>query len=155
MDPAPLNAFSRYLRSEDILLDVEVSGRDQLFDGIGRHMETEYSMPHDEVVAGLSRRERVGSTGLGAGIALPHCRIGNATQIRIAYLRLKTPIPFDAFDGQPVSDILVVLVPKQAVEEHLLVLADIARVFSDRRFMERLHACRSPQEAQSLLSSHA
>lgn len=111
-------------------------------------------MPRAWVATGLSRREQVGSTGLGEGIAIPHARVEDLSRIQLAYLRLKQPIPYDAPDGRPVSDVMVILVPKRATDEHLQILAEIAQIFGDRRFRERLHACRHPLEVKSLFESH-
>jgi len=136
-----LNTIADLLRAEDILLNLDVATKTQLIEEIGRHMQARHGMPQDWVILSLSRREEVGSTGLGEGVAIPHARIKDLDQIRIAYFRLAAPIPFAAPDGKPVSDILVLLVPKQAMEEHLSILADAARMFSDARFRERLHLC--------------
>ena len=151
----PLNTIAQYLWPEDILLDIEVTGKDQLFDAIGRHMEREHAMPRERVVVGLSRREQVASTGLGEGVAIPHTRVEDLSRIHLAYLRLNSPLPFDAPDDQPVSDVMVILVPKQATEEHLLILADVAQLFSDHRFRERLHSCRHALEVMALFESSA
>jgi PTS system nitrogen regulatory IIA component len=68
-------------------------------------------------------------------------------------LRLKTPIPFDAPDGKPVSDILVLLVPQQATEEHLQILADATQYLADRKLREQLHKCSLAEEVKQLFSS--
>ena len=149
----PLNTIAQYLWPEDILLDIEVASKDQLFDAIGRHMEREHAMPKERVVVGLSRREQVASTGLGEGVAIPHTRVEDLSGIQLAYLRLNSPLSFDAPDNRPVSDVLVILVPKQATEEHLLILADAAQLFSDRQFRERLHSCRHALEVMALFES--
>ena len=148
-----MNTIAQYLWPEDILLDVEVASKGQLFDAIGRHMEREHAMPKERVVVGLSRREQVGSTGLGEGVAIPHTRVEDLSRIHLAYLRLNSPLPFDAPDGRPVSDVLIILVPKQATEEHLLILADVAQLFSDRQFRERLHSCHHALEVMALFKS--
>lgn len=150
-----MSAIAQYLWPEDILLDIEVASKGQLFDEIGRHMEREHGLSREWVVAGLSRREKVGSTGLGEGIAIPHARVEELKRMQIAYLRLKTPLPYDAPDGRPVSDVLVLLVPKRATEEHLLMLADATQIFADDRFREQLHACRIALEVKSLFESHS
>ena len=129
-----MSTIAEYLWPEDILLDIEVASKDQLFDEIGRHMEREHAMPREWVAAGLSRREQVGSTGLGEGIAIPHARVEKLSRIQAAYLRLKEPIPYDAPDGRPVADVLVLLVPKHATEEHLQILADVTQIFADSQF---------------------
>ena len=141
------------LLPEDILLDLDVSNTREIFDEIGRHMERKHALPKEWVAASLTRRERVGSTGVGKGVAIPHARVKDLDRIQLAYLRLKAPIPFDAPDGKPVSDILVVLVPKQAVEEHLRILADAARMFSDSAFREQLHLCNDALEVQRLFGA--
>jgi len=148
-----LKPISDLLRSEDIVLDLVVTTKRQLFDEIGRHMESRHGMPQAWVVLSLSRREEVGSTGLGEGVAIPHARIKDLERIRIAFFRLAAPIPFAAPDGKPVSDILVLLVPKQATEEHLTILADATRMFSDSRFRERLHLCDQASAVQQLFAT--
>lgn len=76
-------------------------------------------------------RERLGSTGLGDGVALPHCRSEHTDRIIGAFLRLEHPIDFDADDGQPVDLMFVLVVPQEAADAHLKVLASIARVLGD------------------------
>lgn len=150
-----MSRISKYLWPEDILLDLEVSNKTQLFNEIGRHMEREHAMSQQWVALALSRREQLGSTGLGEGVAVPHARVEGLTKILISYLRLKTPIPFDAPDGKPVSDIIVILVPKQANEEHLQILAEVTQLFADNQFRERLHSCRHAIEVKSMFEAHS
>jgi nitrogen PTS system EIIA component len=145
-----LKPIAELLPARDIILDLEVANKDQLFDAIGRHMEATHGLPKEWVVLSLSRREQVGSTGLGQGVAIPHARIKDLLCIQLAYLRLKEPIPFGAPDGKPVSDILVLLVPKPATEEHLAILAEASRLFSDANFREHLHQCKQPAVVRQL-----
>lgn len=148
-----MSSIVQYLWPQDILLDVEVTGKDQLFDEIGRHMEREHALSRGWVVAGLSRREQAGSTALGEGVAIPHARVDDLKRILLAYLRLKHPIAYDAPDRRPVSDVLVLLVPKRATEEYLLILADTTQLFADREFREQLHACRHALEVKALFDA--
>jgi PTS system nitrogen regulatory IIA component len=150
MEEPQLSSIANLLGLENILLDLEVSSKPQLFEVIGRHMEHEYAMPHALVAESLTRRELAGSTGLGEGVAIPHARVKDIERIHAVYARLKSPIPFDAPDGKPVSDILVLLVPKQATEEHLMILAEASKMFSDRRFREHLHLCKDTLEVKGL-----
>lgn len=143
-----MNSIADLLRAEDIIFDMEVASKSQLFSEIGRHMESKHGMPQAWVVLSLSRREEVGSTGLGSGVAVPHARIKDLERIQLAYIRLGSPIPFDAPDGKPVSDILVLLVPKQATEEHLRILSEATRMFSDAQFRERIGRCKQATEAK-------
>jgi len=142
--------IAELLLPEDILLDMEVPGKSQLIDEIGGHMQRVHALARESVALSLSHREQIGSTGLGEGVAIPHARVKGLDRVQVAYLRLKPPIPFDSPDGKPVSHVLVLLVPKQATEQHLAILAEAAQLLSDRRFRERLHLCKHPLEVKRL-----
>jgi PTS system nitrogen regulatory IIA component len=150
---ANMNRVATYLEPEDILLDADIAGKENLFDSIDRHMTTRHALRSGEIAAGLRRRELIGTTGLGEGVAIPHARVGKLDRILVAYLRLKTPIPYDAPDGRPVSDVLVLLVPLQATEEHLQVLADATQYLADREFRARLRASAQAGEVKQLFAS--
>lgn len=92
----------------------------------------------------LQQREKLGSTGVGHGIAIPHARIAGTDRPIVLVLRTKRPIAFGAPDQQPVSVLLVILVPEHAQEEHLQILAAAAQLFSDPAFRERLDAATEP-----------
>ena len=151
--PRKSGTLATHLYPENICLDVAVSSKLELFDVIGRHMEREHALPGEWVVRSLSRREQTASTGLGKGVAIPHARVKDLDRMHAAYLRLKSPIPFDAPDGNPVVDILVLLAPSQADEAHLGILADATHLFSDRRFRVRLHRCNHAQAVKHLFDS--
>jgi PTS system nitrogen regulatory IIA component len=148
-----LNTIAHYLRPEDVLLDAEASSKPELLDAIGRHMEQAHSLPRESVSPSLARREQLGSTALGQGVAIPHARVKDLNRILVAYLRMKSPIPFDAPDGEPVFDILVLMVPKQASEEHLRILADASRMFANSRFRLRLRQCGDPLAVKQLFDA--
>jgi len=145
-----LNTIADLLGLEDLLIDLDVANKFQLFEEIGQHMEQKHALPRTWVTESLSRREAIGSTGLGEGVAIPHARIKDLGRIQVAYARLKSPIPFGAPDGKPVSDILVLLVPTQATEEHLRILAEATQMFSDQRFREHLRLCKNTLEVKGL-----
>ncbi len=145
-----MNVLAHYLRPEDIRLDVEAPSKAALIDAVARNMEQVHALPRDSIFLGLNRREQLASTGLGQGFAIPHCRVQGLDRILAAYLRLKSSIAFDAPDGEPVTDVLVLLVPKQAAAEHLAVLADATRLFSSPRFREQLRQCSEPRMVSQL-----
>ena len=145
-----MSTIAKLLSSKDIRLDIEASSRDRLLQEIARHMEREHGMPQDWVFQSLSRREKVGSTALGEGVAIPHARIKDLQRVRLAYIRLRQPISFDAPDGKPVSDILVILVPKEATEEHLRILSEVTQMFSDPQFRQQLRNCSEAGETKRL-----
>ncbi|RMG38828.1 MAG: PTS IIA-like nitrogen-regulatory protein PtsN [Gammaproteobacteria bacterium] len=101
----------------------------------------------------LLERERLGSTGLSGGVALPHARMPEIKQTRGAFLRLTTPIDFDSIDGRPVDLVFALLVPEEATEEHLKLLAELARMFNDPAMRNELrHAAK--EQAYDLLTRH-
>jgi PTS system nitrogen regulatory IIA component len=142
-----------FLSAEDILLDLPAADKAELFDFIGRHMEKTHGLPAEMVARSLSRREQVGSTGLGYGIAIPHARIGGLDRILGFYARLRSPIPFQAPDGKPVLDVLALLVPAPGIDQHLLVLAEATQMFASRRFRHLLHACSGNHDVLRLFSA--
>ncbi len=148
-----MNVIADLLTPKDILLDVDVAGKDLLFGKIGEHMQWVHGIPQKSVEQSLAHREQIGTTALGRGIAIPHARIKELERIRLAYLRLREPIAFDAPDSRPVTDVLVILVPKLANEEHLQILAQSSQMFSSARFRDQLHRCRHPMEVKQLFDS--
>jgi PTS system nitrogen regulatory IIA component len=144
------NSLSLHLSPEDVYLDLDVATKRQLFHVIGQHMFRQHGLSAQEVVLNLSQREQAGSTGVGDGVALPHARVDGLTRIYAFYAYLRTPIPFDSPDGKPVSDVVALLVPKPATQEHLTVLADAMQLLSSRRLRKRLHASRSARDAMAV-----
>lgn len=104
-----------------------------------------------ELFDNLVAREKLGSTGLGKGIAIPHCRAQHCPQAVGAFLKLDTPVDFDAIDKQPVDMLFVLLVPKEAHQEHLNLLADIASLLNDDQRRETLRHATTPQTVYDAL----
>jgi PTS system nitrogen regulatory IIA component len=136
-----MNAVAELLSPDDILLDLDVASKRRIFEEVGRLLEQRHGLAQTKVVESLSAREKLGSTGLGQGVAVPHARVKGLRQALAAFVRLRFPIPFDAPDGKPVSEMLVLLVPEHANEQHLQILAEVAQLFVDRAFRERLRMC--------------
>ena len=103
------------------------------------------SLPYDAIFSHLIAREKLGSTGLGSGIAIPHCRIGNCTHAMGALITLESPIQFDAPDGVGVDILFVLLVPEEAEQQHLDILASIAGLFSQPDYCTQLRAATDAQ----------
>lgn len=102
-----------------------------------------------QVFDSLLSRERLGSTALGHGVAIPHGRIKDTDTTRAAFIKLQQGIDFDAIDGQPVDLLFALLVPEESTDEHLQLLAQLAGMFSNEALVERL---RTAPDASSLLS---
>ncbi len=105
----------------------------------------------NEVFDSLVDREHLGSTGLGRGVAIPHGRINGLQEPAGAFIRLKNGVDFDALDHKPVDLLFALLVPQEAADAHLQLLAQLARMFSDSNFTQRLRATRNNQELYELL----
>ena len=135
-----MNALTKILPAAQVLLDVDSSSKKRVFEQVGMLFEKHLGLGHALVFDSLFAREKLGSTGLGQGVAIPHGRIKGLKQAAGAFLRLKTPVPFDAPDGRPVNLMFVLLVPEQATEQHLQILSELAQNFAEQPFREALLA---------------
>ncbi len=97
----------------------------------------------DELFNELLARERLGSTGIGHGVAIPHCRSQQCTQITGMLLKLAEPIDFEAIDDQPVDLVFALIVPAEAHDEHIKVLASLANAFNEDSFRQQLRDANS------------
>jgi nitrogen PTS system EIIA component len=150
-----MSGMGALLPEANVVLDADVPGRSALFHLAGELFGRSCGLPADKVAASLEAREGIGSTGLGQGVAIPHARMKGLDRAVAAYVRTRVPIAFDAPDAKPVSDFLVLLVPAQATDVHLQILADVAARFGDRAFRERLRACTDAPAAQALFADWA
>jgi PTS system nitrogen regulatory IIA component len=135
-----MNQIAKLLSAENVVVGLDASSKKRVFEQVGLLFENRHGIARSQVYDALFAREKLGSTGLGQGIAIPHGRIKGLKEVRCAFLRLATPVQFDAPDGKPVGFIFVLLVPEAATEHHLQLLSELAQMFSDKTFRERLAA---------------
>lgn len=135
-----MNPLTNLLSASQVLLDFDASSKKRVFEQASMLFENHLGLARSVVFDSLFAREKLGSTGLGQGIAIPHGRIKGLKQAAGAFLRLANPVPFDSPDGRPVNILFVLLVPEQATEEHLQILSELAQRFSERPFREKLLA---------------
>lgn len=133
-----MSLIAKLLPPENVVLDLEASSKKRVFEQAGLLFENNQGISRSDVFDSLFSRERLGSTGLGQGIAIPHGRIKGLTDASGAFLRLSTPVQFDAPDGRPVDMLFVLLVPENANEQHLQLLSELAQRFSDSSFREHV-----------------
>jgi PTS system nitrogen regulatory IIA component len=133
-----MSLVAKLLPPSNVLLDLQVSSKKRLFEQVGLLFENHHGISRVAVFDSLFARERLGSTGLGQGIAIPHGRIKGLKEALGAFVRLAQPVPFDAPDGKPVTMAFALLVPEQATEKHLEILSELAQMFSDRNLREAL-----------------
>jgi PTS system nitrogen regulatory IIA component len=133
-----MSLVAKLLPPANVLLDLQVSSKKRLFEQVGLIFENQNGIARSLVFDSLFARERLGSTGLGQGVAIPHGRIKGLKEALGAFVRLAQPVPFDAPDAKPVMLLFVLLVPEQATEKHLQILSELAQMFSDRALREAM-----------------
>jgi PTS system nitrogen regulatory IIA component len=133
-----MTLVAKLLAPEAVVVDLQVSSKKRLFEQVGLLFENQHALARSVVFDSLFARERLGSTGLGQGVAIPHGRIKGLKDALGAFIRLAQPVPFDAPDGGPVSLVFVLLVPEKATEKHLQLLSELAQMFSDKVLREAM-----------------
>jgi len=147
-----MNLIAKLLPLTNVMLDLDVSSKKRVFEQVGLLFENQHHIARSLVFDSLFAREKLGSTGLGQGVAIPHGRIKGLKEAVGALVRMKQPIPFDAPDAQAVSLIFVLLVPDRATDAHLQILSELAQMFSDKAFRERLLGGGSAAELHQLIT---
>lgn len=147
-----MNLIATLLPAQNVMLDLDVSSKKRVFEQVGLLFENNHSIARSQVFDSLFAREKLGSTGLGQGVAIPHGRIKGLKEAIGAVIRMQQPIPFDAPDGQNVSLIFVLLVPDRATDRHLQILSELAQMFSDKPFRERLLNAQSAADLHQLIT---
>jgi nitrogen PTS system EIIA component len=133
-----MSLISRLIPIENITLELDVTSKKRVFEHVGLLFENTMGIGRGHVFDALFARERLGSTALGHGIAIPHGRIKGLREAAGAFVRTSAPIPFEAPDGNPVNLIFVLLVPEKATDLHLQILSELAQMFSDKEMRTQL-----------------
>ena len=147
-----MSLISSLLKPEYVLLDLDAASKDALFASIASHIAPTLQLDAKTIEKSLVTREKLGSTGLGQGVAIPHGRIKQLKQAAGVFVRTRHAVPFDAPDNEPVRLLFVLLVPEHATDLHLQILSELAQLFSDRTLRERLLQTTSAAEAYQLLT---
>ncbi|MDH3460309.1 MAG: PTS sugar transporter subunit IIA [Burkholderiaceae bacterium] len=133
-----MNRLASILPPGNVLVDVDATSKKRVFELAGLLFENQQAVVRAAVTDNLFARERLGSTGLGHGVAIPHGRIKGLKAPLAAVVRVQQPIPFDAPDDESVSLMVFLLVPEAATQQHLEILSEIAEMLSDRSLREQL-----------------
>lgn len=133
-----MNRIAQLLPARNVVLDLAVTSKKRVFEQAALLFENEQGIERAKVFDSLFARERLGSTGLGQQVAIPHGRIKGLRDTVAAVIRVSTPIAFDAPDGLPVNLLVFLLVPEHATEEHLEILSELAELLSDTHIREAL-----------------
>jgi PTS system nitrogen regulatory IIA component len=145
--------ISDLLSPERIRFDVQSSSKKRLLELISEELSRNSDdFSKREIFESLCARERLGSTGLGKGVAIPHGRVKGSKNVEASFIRLKKPLPFDAIDGQPVDLLFCLAVPEDCGEDHLRLLAQVAELFSDSELLQELREADTSGRLLQLLS---
>ncbi|SFR42532.1 PTS IIA-like nitrogen-regulatory protein PtsN [Marinobacter gudaonensis] len=136
------------LAPELTLCRVAASSKKRALEFIAEQInQQDNTLSETQIFNNLIARERLGSTGIGQGIAIPHCRLEGLDHVVGVLMTLEESVDFDAIDNQPVDLIFALIVPKEATSEHLELLSQLAEKFNERSFCDRLRQC---QDARTL-----
>ena len=147
-----MNRLASILPVSQVLVDVDATSKKRAFEQAGLLFENEQAVARGVVSDSLFARERLASTGLGHGVAIPHGRIKGLKNPLAAVLRLQNAIAFEAPDEEPVSLLIFLLVPEAATQRHLEILSEIAEMLSDRALRERLKSEPDPTTLHRLIT---
>jgi PTS system nitrogen regulatory IIA component len=147
-----MNLLASLLAPERILLDVDAASKDALYEELGARLAGPLGVPAKTLTASLQAREKLGSTGLGQGVAIPHGRIKGLKQACGCFVRTQAPVPFGAPDGLGVNLVFVLLVPEHATDLHLQILSELAQCFGDKNFRDRLLSLPDPAAIHQLFT---
>lgn len=150
--PSNMNRLASILPVAQVLVGVEATSKKRAFEEAGLLFENLHGLSRALVTDSLFARERLGSTGLGHGVAIPHGRIKGLKAPMAAVFLLGQPIGFDAPDEQPVSLLIFLLVPEAATQKHLEILSEIAELLSDSALRESIKASTSQDGLHQLIA---
>jgi PTS system nitrogen regulatory IIA component len=140
-----MNTVSQLITPSDVLLRLDASSGRELFEAVAKHCEAAHQLVARQIADALIAREKLGSTGLGKAVAIPHARIKGLTLPVGTFARPVRPIAFGAPDGKPVEYFFVLLVPEKATEQHLQILAVMAEMLADDKYRAGLGSCAGPE----------
>ena len=145
--------ISALLSPDRIFIDADISSKKRLLEFIANTVATQFSLPQSALFNNLLDRERLGSTGLGKGFAIPHARLANLDTTIACFIRLNQPVNFEAPDNQPVDLVFAIIIPENATDEHLKILSSLAKIFSQSEICEAIRNAGSGEEVARIIDS--
>ncbi len=145
--------ISALLSPQNIFLDTEITSKKKLLELIANIVADRTQLSESAIYNNLLNRERLGSTGLGLGFAVPHARLENLDHTTGFLFRLKDPVNFESPDNQPVDLVFTIIIPEQATEEHLIILSSLASIFSRPEVCEAIRSAASKEEIAQIIES--
>jgi PTS system nitrogen regulatory IIA component len=147
-----MSLIASLLPASHVLVDSPAADRRAVFEEVALLLESKTGVKRALILDSLLARERLGSTGLGQGIAIPHGRVRGLREAVGAFVRTRDPVEFEAPDERPVSLIFVLLVPEKSTDLHLEILGELAQMFSNRELRAKLAAAPDSLDIQRLIA---
>jgi len=143
--------------ADSVLCDLHVSSKKQLFQELatamlGSEALKDASLDSRDIIAAAMERERLGSTGVGTGVALPHARLEGIDRVYVAFARLESPLDYDAIDERPVDLVAMLIAPEDAGGAHLRALAKVSRTLRRKDMRQRLRAAPNAESLFTILT---
>ena len=135
-----------------VIAQLRAPTKRQVLQELARRAGTMTGIADRRIYDALTERERLGTTGIGNGVAIPHCRLAELNRLCGLFARLERPIPYDAIDDEPVDLLFLLLAPADAGAEHLKALALVSRLLRDRAICEKLRGANSADALYALLT---
>jgi PTS system nitrogen regulatory IIA component len=151
----PTMELTEFLAPEAILASVRAGTKKQVLQELARKASELASVEERLILDVVLERERLGTTGVGNGIAIPHGKLAGLKRLYGVFARLEKPVDFEAIDEQPVDLIFMLLAPEEAGADHLKALARVSRLLRDRRMCEKLRGSDRADALYALLTEHA
>ena len=145
--------ISALLSPQKIFIDTEVTSKKKLLEMIANIVADKSQLAQSTIYNNLLARERLGSTALGKGFAVPHARIPELQQTMACFFRLKDAVNFESPDGKPVDLVFTIIIPEEATEEHLLILSSLARIFSQADVCQAIRDAAGKEEIEQIIQS--
>ena len=143
--------ISDLLAPEAVLASLKAQTKKQLLQELAARAHARTQLPEKQIFETLNERERLGTTGVGAGIAIPHGRMAGVSSITGVFARLESAIDYEAVDGQPVDLVFMLLAPENAGADHLKALARVSRLLRNQQTCEKLRAAKSAEALYAIL----
>ena len=145
--------ISALLSPQCIFLDTEISSKKKLLELIANVAADRSRLSESLIYANLLNRERLGSTALGQGFAVPHARLADLDQTLACFFRLKEAVNFEAPDDRPVDLVFTVIIPEEATDEHLVILSSLAKIFSKEEVCDAIRKATDKEEIAKIIAA--
>ncbi|TNF88721.1 MAG: PTS IIA-like nitrogen regulatory protein PtsN [Gammaproteobacteria bacterium] len=145
--------ISALLSPQSIFIDTEITSKKKLLELIANIVADRTNLSESSIYNNLLNRERLGSTGLGQGFAVPHARVDDLDKTIGCFFRLKQAVNFESPDNRPVDLVFTIIIPEEATEEHLMILSSLASIFSREEICDAIRNAASKDEIAQIIQS--